>query len=78
MTTESRYRPSESRLETDYVFTDASGRIERARAAYHVHTTGEVTRLLGAAGFADVALVGADGTAPYELGSPRLTAVGVT
>ena len=34
------------------------------RAAHHVHTTGEVVRLLRGAGFRDVALLGADGTAP--------------
>ena len=75
MTTRNRYRPAESRLETDYVFEDGHGRVEQARGAHHVHTTGEVVRLLRAAGFADVALLGADGATPYELGAPRLIAV---
>ena len=75
MTSHNRYRPSESRLETDYVFEDENGRIERSRAAHHVHTTGEVVRMLRAAGFTEVELRGADGKAPYELGSPRLIAV---
>jgi cyclopropane fatty-acyl-phospholipid synthase-like methyltransferase len=72
MTTHNRYRATESRMETDLVFTDADGRVEHARAAHHVHTTGEVVRLLLGAGFTDVALMGADGTSDYELGSSRL------
>jgi SAM-dependent methyltransferase len=75
MTTRNRYRAAESRLETDFVFEDQAGRRERGRAAHHVHTAGEVVRLLHGAGFRDVALLGADGTDPYELGSPRLIAV---
>jgi cyclopropane fatty-acyl-phospholipid synthase-like methyltransferase len=72
---ENRYRAAESRLETDFVFEDATGRVEHARAAHHVHTAGEVTRMLRDAGFGGVALRGADGTAAYELGSPRLIAI---
>jgi SAM-dependent methyltransferase len=75
MTKENHYRAAESRLETEYVFEDAEGLVERARAAHHVHTTGEVVRLLRGAGFRDVALLGADGTSAYELGAPRLIAV---
>jgi SAM-dependent methyltransferase len=76
MTKENRYRPAESRLETDYVF-EADGQVERARAAHHVHTTGEVVRLLCGAGFRDVDLRGGDGTTPYELGSARLIALAI-
>ncbi|MDA0185110.1 class I SAM-dependent methyltransferase [Solirubrobacter phytolaccae] len=47
--------------------------VERRRAAYFVHTTGEVVRMLRAAGFADVELRGDAG--PYELGAPRMIAV---
>jgi SAM-dependent methyltransferase len=75
VTRENRYVPAESRLETEYVFQDADGLVERAHAAHHVHTTGEVVRLLHAAGFGDVELLGADGTSAYELGSPRLIVV---
>ena len=53
---------------------DEDGNVERSRAAHHVHTAGEVVRMLEGAGFGAVRLVG--GTArPYELGSPRLIAV---
>ena len=74
METQNRYNATESRLETDFVFTDEDGLVEHARAAHHVHTTGEVVRLLRGAGFAGVELLGADG-ASYELGSSRLIAV---
>lgn len=77
MTTHNRYRATESRMETDFVFTDADGRVEHARAAHHVHTTGEIVRLLDGAGFADVVLLGADGTSSYELGSSRLIVVAI-
>jgi hypothetical protein len=69
MTRENRYRPSESRLETDYVF-ETDGQVDRAQAAHHVHTTGEVVRLLRDAGFRDVDLRGADGTSPTSSARP--------
>ena len=75
MTRANRYNAVESRLETDYVFTDEAGTVERARAAHHVHTAAEVVRLLEGAGFGDVRLLGGEGTTPYALGSPRLIAV---
>jgi cyclopropane fatty-acyl-phospholipid synthase-like methyltransferase len=75
MTSTNRYRAAESRMESDYVFEDEDGLVEHGRAAHHVHTTGEVVRLLHAAGFRDVALLGADGASPYEPGSGRLIAV---
>ena len=75
MTSEARYRPAESRLESEYTLEDADGHVQRARAAHHVHTTGEVVRLLRAAGFRDVTLLSGDGTTPYELGSARLIVV---
>jgi SAM-dependent methyltransferase len=71
-----RYDPLESRLESEYRFTDAAtGETETTRAAHHVHTTGEVVRMLRAAGFGSVELFGPDGTSPYELGMPRMVAV---
>jgi len=66
------YRPEESRLEVDSVFTE-NGTTEHGRAAYFIHTTGEVVRMLNAAGFEHVELRGDDG--PYELGAPRMIAV---
>jgi hypothetical protein len=68
------YRASESRLESDLTFEDAEGRVEHARA-HHVHTSGEVVRLLRQAGFRDVELLGPDGLEPYALGASRLIAV---
>jgi len=75
MTATNRYRAAESRMESDYVFEDEDGVIEHACGAHHVHTTGEVVRLLQGAGFRDVVLLDGDGTSPYELGSRRLIAV---
>ncbi len=77
MTAHNVYRASESRLESDYVFEDASGAVETARAAHHVHTTGELVRMLGDAGFTEVELRGPDGRGAYELGAPRLIVVAV-
>ena len=75
MTSVNTYRASESRLESDYVFEDEDGQVEHARAAHHVHTAGEVVRMLRTAGFGAVDLLGADGRSPYELGSSRLIVV---
>jgi cyclopropane fatty-acyl-phospholipid synthase-like methyltransferase len=75
MAAQHRYRAAESRMESDFVFTDADGAVEHTQAAHHVHTSGEVVRLLHGAGFTDVVLLGADGTSPYELGSRRLIVV---
>jgi SAM-dependent methyltransferase len=75
MTATNRYRASESRYESDYVFEDEHGHVERSSGAHHVHTTGEVVRLLRAAGFADVELLGPDGRSPYELGDRRMIAL---
>jgi len=75
MTGRNRYRAAESRFESEWTFTDRAGRVERASGAHHVHTAGEVVRMLGAAGFRDVELKGPDGSAPYELGDRRMIAV---
>ena len=75
MTAANRYRAHESRLESDCVFEDEDGLVERAQAVHHVHTSGEVVRLLEGAGFSGVRLLGPDGRSPYELGAPRLIAV---
>jgi hypothetical protein len=57
------------------VFTDTEGRIERASGAHHVHTTGEVVRMLEAAGYEQIDLKGPDGAKPYALGDHRMIAV---
>jgi SAM-dependent methyltransferase len=75
MTSSNRYRAHESRMESEYSFEDADGHVEHGRGAHHVHTSGELVRMLRAAGFRDVRLVGSDGESPYELGSPRLIAL---
>jgi SAM-dependent methyltransferase len=72
---DNRYRAAESRFESEWTFTDADGHVEHASSAHHVHTTGEVVRMLRAAGFHRVELKGRDGTAPYELGDHRMIAV---
>ena len=76
MRAENHYRRErEPARERVHVFEDADGHVEHARAAHHVHTSGEVVRMLRAAGFGEVELLAGDGVAPYELGSPRLIAV---
>jgi SAM-dependent methyltransferase len=69
------YNPYRSRLESDWGFTDEHGHEERASGAHHVHTTGEVVRMLEAAGFTDIALKAPDGTREYALGDKRMIAV---
>jgi SAM-dependent methyltransferase len=70
-----RYVPAESRLESEYVFEDETGATETVRAAHHVHTTGELVRMLKAAGFGSVELLAPDGSKPYALGDGRVIAV---
>jgi hypothetical protein len=66
------YRVSERRLESEFTF---GGHIEHTCAAHHVHTSGEVVRMLRAAGFGVVERLGRDGVEAYSLGCPRLIAV---
>jgi SAM-dependent methyltransferase len=72
-----RYNPAKSRLESDWTFTDSHGRKEQASGAHHVHTTGEVVRMLQSAGFTDIELKGPDGLKPYALGDYRMIAIAV-
>jgi hypothetical protein len=65
----------EATEESRYTFEDEHGTVERSGGAHHVHTTGEVVRLLHAAGFEDVELRGPDGRTRYELGDRRMIAV---
>jgi ubiquinone/menaquinone biosynthesis C-methylase UbiE len=69
------YNPLKSRLESDWHFTDTEGNEEHASGAHHVHTTGEVVRMLEDAGFTEITLKGPDGTRPYALGDRRMIAV---
>jgi SAM-dependent methyltransferase len=73
MTAVNRYDAYESRVESELTFAAADGRIERSRVAHRIHTSGEVVRMLRAAGFTGVAL--GDGEGPFGVGSPRLVAV---
>jgi SAM-dependent methyltransferase len=75
MTAANRYRPEESRYESEYRFEDEHSNVERSCGAHHVHTTGEVVRLLRAAGFEHVELRGPDGQSSYALGDRRMIAV---
>ena len=75
MTATNTYNPLKSRLESDWRFTDPNGNEEHASGAHHVHTTGEVVRMLEAAGFTEITLKGPDGVAPYALGDHRMIAV---
>ena len=75
MTATNAYRAAESRYESEYVFEDQDGNVERASAAHHVHTTGEVVRMLTAAGYTEVELRGPAGDVPFALGDHRMIAV---
>ena len=60
--------PRERRLESAFNFEDADDHVEHAQAAHHVHTSGEVVRMLRQAGFGEIELRGGDGVEPYEVG----------
>ena len=70
------YDVRNSRLVGDFSFEDATGRVERAGVIHHVHTVGEVVRMLEDAGFQVEQLLSdaAEGT-PYALGSGHLIAI---
>jgi SAM-dependent methyltransferase len=75
MLTVNAYRAAESRLETELTLSEGDV-VEHAQSIHHVHTTGEVVRMLRGAGFREVDLLSAPGV-PYELGAPRMIAVAV-
>jgi hypothetical protein len=60
-----------------YTTPAAVNRYNPASGAHHVHTTGEVVRMLQSAGFSDIDLKGPDGVKPYALGDFRMIAVAV-
>lgn len=71
---ENRYDPWESCLNIDYTYV-RDGKIETRPAASYVFTTGELRRMLEAAGFGEVALYGGLAGEPYLLGTPRLVLI---
>jgi SAM-dependent methyltransferase len=74
MRARNRYDVRRSRLVGDFTFEDAAGRRERAGVVHHVHTVGEVVRMLEHAGFRVDRLM-ADEHTPYAVGSPHLVAI---
>jgi SAM-dependent methyltransferase len=75
MAATSVYNAMESRFESEWVFSDTDGHDERSSGAHHVHTTGEVVRMLRSAGFSDIDLKGPDGLKSYALGDHRMIAI---
>ena len=72
-----RYDAPRSRLVGQFEFSDRDGRTESAPVIHHVYTAAELVRLLEGAGFRVDELLGdPHERTPYELGSPRLVAVG--
>ena len=63
-----------SRWLTEFTFRRGD-EVHRGTSVQHVYTSAEVTRLVVAAGFADVEQYGAVDGSPYRLGSPRLLLV---
>jgi len=70
------YDVRNSRLVGDFTFEDAAGRVERAGVIHHVHTIGEVVRMLESAGFqVEQLLSDAAQRTPYTVGSRHLIAI---
>jgi hypothetical protein len=68
------YDASASRWLTEFTFRRGA-EMHRGTSVQHVYTAAEVTRLVLAAGFADVEQYGDTDGAPYGLGSARLLLV---
>jgi hypothetical protein len=70
------YDAERCRLVGDFTFEDAYGSFERAGVIHHVHTVGEVVRLLEQAGFrVDELLSDPAERTPYAVGAPHLVAI---
>jgi SAM-dependent methyltransferase len=70
------YDVRNSRLVGDFAFEDDAGRVERAGVIHHVHTVGEVVRMLEDAGFqVEQLLSDAGQRTPYTVGSGHLIAI---
>lgn len=71
MLIENRYVPLESRLDSDLTFL-RNGEVLRHTASHHVHTIGEIGRMLASVGMTAItAFSTTDGDA-FELGCERL------
>jgi SAM-dependent methyltransferase len=68
---ENRYDPWESRMDIDYTFV-RDGSIETRPTSSYVFTVAEIGRMLEAAGFEVLALLGSVGGEAFQLGMPRL------
>jgi SAM-dependent methyltransferase len=68
---ENRYDARHSRLDIDYTFVRGSS-VETRLASSYVFTVAEIGRMLEAAGFEVLALLGSVGGEPFQLGAPRL------
>ena len=77
MTMRNRYDVTRSRLDGELTFEEPGKPPDVRLVTHHVHTAGEVVRMLGAAGFGSVDLCGPDGRAPYQVGDDRMIAVAV-
>jgi hypothetical protein len=76
MRARNEYDPRHSRLIGDFTFEDVAGELERASVIHHVHTVGEVVRMLENAGFRADELLGDPAVrTAYAVGSPRLIAL---
>ena len=70
------YDVARSRLVGDFSFEDAAGRVERAGVVHHVHTVGEIVRMLTSVGFeVEELLSDAAERTPYTVGSRHLIAI---
>ena len=72
MRAHNEYDAPRSRVVGDFAFEDADGGRERAGVVHHVHTVGEIVRMLEAAGFRVDELLGDHEHTPYAVGSAAL------
>ena len=73
-TQENEYDAANGRWITRFTFRRGS-EVHHGTSVQHIYTAAEVSRLVVAAGFGDVALYGGTDGTPYGLGSPRLLLV---
>ncbi len=74
MRAHNEYDVRRSRVVGDFEFEDADGGRERAGVVHHVHTVGEIVRMLEGAGFRVDDLL-ADEHTRYAVGAPHLVAI---
>ncbi|WP_237048178.1 class I SAM-dependent methyltransferase [Lentzea guizhouensis] len=68
------YDVTTGRMLIDFTFRSGE-RVERSTCVQHVYTAGELSRMLGAAGFSSVELYGDTDGSAFRVGSGRLLAV---